>query len=209
MATRKVQKKEGTALAVTEFVEQKIVVVRGHNVMLDADLAQMYGVTTKRLNEQVKRNRQRFPESFMFQLTKKESDELNRSQIATGSQKHRDPRFRPFVFTEHGAVMLASVLNSPIAIEASIQVVKAFVRLRTVLANHQELARQLEKLEQKFEEHDEQFKVVFAALRQLIKQPSEPRRQIVLEAIRNRGQVLPSTKGLTGLRIWSKSFKQP
>ncbi len=146
---------------IPEMVEQQIYVVREQRVMLDADLAKIYSVTTKRLNEQVKRNRHRFPEDFMFQLTVEEMDNLNRSQIATGSQKHRDPRFLPYAFTEHGAVMLASVLNSPIAIEASIRVVKAFVRLRTILAIHQELAQKLETLERKYEEHDEQFKTVF------------------------------------------------
>jgi hypothetical protein len=115
--------------------------------MLDSDLAILYRVTTKRLNEQVKRNRRRFPQDFMYQLTPTEVRELNRSQNATGSQKHRDPRYRPYAFTEHGAVMLASVLNSQVAITASIQVVRAFVRLRSVLAAHKELAKRLEKLE--------------------------------------------------------------
>src|ERR1039457_5178559 len=112
-------------------VEGKILFVRGHRVMLDADLAAVYHGTTKRLNEQVKRNNARSPEDFMFRLTADEVAELNQSQFATGSQKHRDPRFPPFAFTEHGAVMLASVLNSKVAVEASIQVVRAFVRIRT------------------------------------------------------------------------------
>ena len=131
----------------TENIESHIFIVRGEKVMLDSDLAELYGVTTKRLNEQVKRNRQRFPSEFMFQLHRAENAEVNRSQIATGSQKHRDPRFLPYVFTEHGAVMLATVLNSPIAIQASIQIVKAFVRMRTILAAHKELAKKLEALE--------------------------------------------------------------
>jgi hypothetical protein len=130
-----------------DLIDRQIYLIRGEKVMLDTDLALLYGVTTKRLNEQVKRNRKRFPEDFMFQLTPAEVQELNRSQNATGSQKHRDPRYRPFAFTEDGAVMLASVLNSQIAITAGIQVVRAFVRLRSVLAAHKELAKRLEKLE--------------------------------------------------------------
>ena len=158
-------------------VEGKIVFVRGHRVMLDADLAQVYQVTTKRLNEQVKRNLSRFPEDFMFRLTADEMAEIDRSQIATGSQKHRDPRFPPFAFTEHGAVMLASVLNSNVAVEASIQVIRAFVRIRTILSAHKELARKLDDLEKKY---DAQFKVVFEAIRQLMKPeaPDPPKRPI-------------------------------
>ncbi len=178
MVTRKAEKEQALSVAATELVEQKIFVVRGQRVMFDFDLAEIYGVTTKQLNQQVKRNRQRFPEDFMFQLTAAEVEHLNRSQIVTGSQKHRDPRFRPYAFTEHGAVMLASILNSPLAIEASIRVVRAFVRLRTILAGNQELAQKLEALEQKYEKHAEHFKTVFTALRQLLAMPSTPRRQI-------------------------------
>ncbi len=111
--------------AVLPAIAQRIVVLRGCKVMLDADLAELYGVQTKRLNEQVKRNAERFPEDFMFRLTLSEVDGLNRSQIATGSSKHRDPRFPPFAFTEHGALMAASVLDSPRAVEASLYVVRA------------------------------------------------------------------------------------
>jgi hypothetical protein len=164
-------------LMLSEAVEGKILFIRGHRVMLDADLAEIYRVTTKRLNEQVKRNHSRFPEDFMFRLTAQEVGELNRSQIATGSQKHRDPRFPPYAFTEHGAVMLASVLNSTVAVEASIQVVRAFIRIRTILAAHKELARKLEELERKY---DARFKVVFEAIRQLMRPelPEPSRRPI-------------------------------
>jgi hypothetical protein len=126
--------------------------------MLDSDLAGLYGVSTKALNQAVKRNLARFPADLMFRLTREETDELNRSQFVTGSQKHRDPRFPPYAFTEHGVVMLATILNSPIAIEASIQVVRAFVRLRSILAEHQELARRLEALEKDTKTN---FKAVF------------------------------------------------
>ena len=135
--------------------------------MLDEDLAEIYGVTTKRLNEQVRRNKGRFPEDFMFRLTKEEFANL-RSQFATSRWGGR--RYPPNAFTEHGAVMLASVLNSPIAIEASIQVVRAFVRLREMLASHKDLARKLAALERKY---DQQFQVVFDAIRKLMKPPPD------------------------------------
>ena len=108
-----------------ERIERSILVLRGHKVLLDAELAALYGVTTKRLNEQVKRNRERFPDDFMFRLPPVELDSLNRSQFATGSQRHRDPRFVPYAFTEHGAIMAANVLASPRAIEMSVHVARA------------------------------------------------------------------------------------
>ena len=175
MATKK-PTPSAKQLLEADVVAERIHIIRGQKVMLDADLAEVYGVTTRRLNEQVKRNRKRFPEDFMFQLSKAEAQEfVNRSQFATGSQKHRDPRYRPYAFTEHGAVMLASVLSSPIAVEASIQVVRAFIKLRTILAAHKELAQKITELEQKY---DERFKVVFAAIKQLMEPPPGPKRQI-------------------------------
>src|SRR5687768_858084 len=158
-----------SALAGIDVVENQIFTVRGQRVMLDVDLAILYGVTTKRLNEQVKRNQNRFPQDFMFQLTLEEGQSLkaSRSQIAT-LKRCQNIKYAPYVFTEHGAVMLASVLNSRIAVEASIRVVRAFVRLRTILSAHKELAEQLNVLERKYEKHDENFKTVFAALRQLL-----------------------------------------
>ena len=126
--------------------------------MLDSDLADLYEVGTKVLNQAVKRNLLRFPADFMFRLTREETEELNRSQFVTGSQKHRDPRFPPYAFTEHGVVMLASMLNSATAVTASLQVVRAFVRLRSILAEHQELAQRLEMLEK---ETKTNFKAVF------------------------------------------------
>ena len=149
----------------TERIEQVILLIRGHKVMLDGDLARIYGVPTKRLNEQVKRNRKRFPEDFAFQLTAAEfanlksqiaisslqpidshGDYLNRSQIATGSQKHRDPRFLPYVFTEHGAIMAANVLTSRRAVQMSVFVVRAFVKMRGVFAYTRDLAPKLAAL---------------------------------------------------------------
>jgi hypothetical protein len=162
-----------------EMIEKKILMIRGEKVMLDADLAEIYGVTTKRLNEQVKRNADRFPIDFAFQLTSEEleslkvlSNELNRSQFATGSQKHRDPRFLPWVFTEHGAIMAATVLNSKQAVAMSVYVVRTFIRLRQMLSTHKDLARKLADMEKKY---DSQFKVVFDAIRQLMS-PTIPKK---------------------------------
>ena len=149
-------------------------IVRGHRVMLDADLALLYGVTTKRLNEQVKRNRGRFPTDFRFRLTVRETAGL-RSQIATTKSGRGGRRSPPAAFTEHGAVMLASVLNSPTAVEASIQVVRAFVRLREILATHRDLARKVEALERKY---DARFRVVFDAIRELMEPPDPLRKRI-------------------------------
>jgi hypothetical protein len=117
-----------------ECIAQSILILHGQRVLLDAELAVLYGVTTRRLNEQVKRNVERFPEDFLFRLKSYEVEALNRSHFATGSQKHRDPRFPPYAFTEHGAIMAATVLNSPRAVEMGIYVVRAFVKLREFLA---------------------------------------------------------------------------
>jgi hypothetical protein len=136
--------------------------------MLDVDLATLYGVTTKRLNEQVSRNVRRFPKDFMFQLTDSELQTL-RSQIATSKPQRGGRRTRPYAFTEHGAIMLASVLNSDSAVAASVQVVRAFVRLRLAVASHAELARKLDAMERKY---DAQFRVVFTAIRRLMSPPA-------------------------------------
>ena len=145
--------------------------------MLDSDLAGIYGVTAKRLNEQLKRNRPRFPDDFAFQLTGQEFTNL-KSQIAT-SRSHGGKRKLPWVFTEHGALMLASVLNSEIAVQASVRVVRAFVRLREMVAANVQLAAKLRELERRLDSHDEGIANLFAALKQLL-EPSEPtkRREI-------------------------------
>jgi hypothetical protein len=163
------------SLVPMERIERAILFIRGEKVMLDSDLAEIYGVETKALNQAVKRNASRFPVDFMFRLTTTEVVELNRSQIVTGSQKHRDPRFHPYAFTEHGALMLANVLNSESASNTSVQVVRAFVKLRQMLSSNAELARKLESLEKKY---DAQFKVVFDAIRQLMSPPAKPKREI-------------------------------
>ena len=165
-----------------EHIACDILVLRGQRVLLDTHLAALYGVTTKRLNEQVKRNAARFPEDFLFRLSAAEVETLNRSQIATGSQKHRDPRFLPFAFTEHGAIQAANVLNSPKAIEMGIYVVRAFLRLREMLASNTELARQFARLEarldKKLADHDEAIAAILSAIRQLMNPPSRRRRPI-------------------------------
>lgn len=158
-----------------ERIERSILVLRGHKVLLDAELAVLYGVTTKRLNEQVKRNIERFPDDFMFRLTPVELDSLNRSQFATGSQRHRDPRFAPYAFTEHGAIMAANVLASPRAIEMSVHVVRAFVRLREMIGANKELARKLDELERRLATHDQAIAGLIEAIRELMRPPEPPK----------------------------------
>ena len=173
----------------TISIESVIHTLRGEKVILDADLARIYGVSTKRLNEQVKRNARRFPSDFAFRLSKAELEQVagkitssdrsdNRSQIATGSQKHRDPRFLPYAFTEHGALMAANVLNSPRAVEMSVLVVRTFVRMRHLLAAHKELTGKLDDLERKIGIHDRQIQAIFDAIRQLMTPPEPKRRKI-------------------------------
>ena len=163
-----------------EVIEKKIILIREQKVMLDADLADIYGVPTKALNQAVKRNIQRFPEDFMFQLTEQEKEE-----VVTNCDHLRRLRFSPkmpYAFTEHGAIMLATVLNSPIAVEASIQVVRVFVSLRKMLPSNAELSRKLAALEKKY---DYQFKIVFEAIRQLMATP-EPREKKIGFRVREK-----------------------
>jgi hypothetical protein len=167
-----------TGTVPVEDITRSILVLRGQRVVLDTELATLYGVATKRLNEQVKRNADRFPEDFIFRLTRTEVEALNRSQIATGSQRHRDPRFPPFAFTEHGAIMAAAILNSPTAVEMSLFVVRAFVRLRELLASNTALARKLDELERKYQHHDEAITAILSAIRELTSQPPPKRRGI-------------------------------
>lgn len=170
---------KSTQLALIEEIEDKIYIVRGVRVMLDADLAEVYGVTTKRLNEQVRRNVNRFPKDFVFQLNDEEFESLrNRSQFATSSRKHRATTYRPYVFTEHGAVMLASVLNSQTAIEASISVVRAFVKMRAMVVLHQELADRVNQLEKVTNYHGEKFRVVSDLLEDIMRDPKYLKRKI-------------------------------
>jgi hypothetical protein len=154
---------------------KRILLIRGHRVILDQDLAELYGVETRRLNEQIKRNPERFPIDFMFQLTTKEWANL-KSQFATSSWGGR--RTTPYAFTEHGAVMAASVLTSPEAVEASVFVVRAFIAMRDALASTQALARKLLELERKVGGHDETIVALVGAIRQLMETPAPKKRKI-------------------------------
>ncbi len=158
-----------------ERIESRIFVLRGHRVMLDRDLAGLYGVATRVLNQAVKRNKDRFPEDFMFRLTKEESSLVlaSRSQIVT-LKRGQNIKYAPHVFTEHGAVMLANVLRSRVAIRASIQVVRAFVHLRQMLATHDDLARKIEAIERRVGRHDVELQEVLRILRKLLEPPPVP-----------------------------------
>jgi hypothetical protein len=156
-------------------VESKIMLLRRQKVILDTDLAELYGVSVKRLNEQVKRNRERFPSDFMIRLTAKEQSSL-RSQIATSNTKRGGRRYAPYAFTEHGAIMAATVLNSEQAVQASLFVVRAFVRLREMLATNWRLAAKFNELERRLETHDETIQGIIQAIRQLML-PEKPSRR--------------------------------
>ena len=156
-----------------ERIENKILVIRGKKVMLDRDLATLYGVTTKVLNQAAKRNKRRFPSDFMFRLTKQEKNE-----VVTDCDHLKALKFspqRPYAFTEHGALMLANVIKSPIAIEMSIAIVRIFVRLRKMLLTHKELQEKIEDIEKKY---DQQFRFVFDAIKQLVTPPESPKKRI-------------------------------
>lgn len=172
MATRR------RALVPVEDITGSILVLRGQRVILDRELAAIYGVTTKRLNEQVKRNSDRFPEDFMFQLTLDEA-ERSRSQFATlKSGRGQNIKYRPYAFSEHGAIQAANVLNSPRAIAMGVFVVRAFVRLRELLASNTALARKLDELERKYKHHDEAITAILSAIRELTNPPQPKRRSI-------------------------------
>ena len=158
-------------------IESLVHVVRGQRVMLDSDLARLYGVTTKRLNEQVARNADRFPEDFAYQLTQQEVTTL-RSQIVTSKPGRGGLRYPPWVFTEHGVAMLSSVLRSPTAVRVNIEIMRAFVRLRRLMATPGELVEQLTRLAQTVQLHDEQIQSIIQALNAMQEQPEEPRRRI-------------------------------
>jgi hypothetical protein len=173
MTTRPRRRPSTTAIA--PRIEPLILLVRGQRMMIDADLATLYGVPTKRLNEQVRRNANRFPDDFYFRLSLEESAAL-RSQIATSNEGRGGRRYLPYAFTEHGAIMAANVLNSPRAVEMSVHVVRAFVRLREMIASHKALVKRLDELEARY---DERFKVVFGAIRRLMAPPeAKPKRKI-------------------------------
>jgi ORF6N domain len=178
--------KRGEKLAFA--VESRILFLRHHRVILDADIAQLYGVPVKRLNEQVKRNQERFPPDFMFRLTEKEHDTL-RSQIATSKISRGGRRYLPYAFTEHGAIMAATVLNSQRAVEMSVFVVRAFVRLREMLATNRRLAGKIDELENRLDTHDSTIQDLLEAIRELMAPEDPPRKRIgfQLPAAKARG----------------------
>ena len=170
-------------------IQRLIVEVRGNKVILDHDLAALYGVQTKVLNQAIKRNADRFPDDFVFRLTPEENTILRsqpvitngdkRSQIVTGYQKHRDPRYLPYAFTEHGALMAANVLRSPTAIEMSVFIVRAFVKMRQALVSQYEMAKRLDQIEKILLIHDTQLKELFDKIRPLLLPPPEsPKKRI-------------------------------
>ena len=148
-------------------IESRILIFRHHRVILDADLAELYGLPVKRLNEQVKRNRERFPADFMFRLNAKEYEVL-RSQSATPKETRGGRRYLPYAFTEHGAIMAATVLNSKRAVEMSVFVVRAFVRLREMLASNRRLAAKIDELEQRLDTHDASIQELIEAIKELM-----------------------------------------
>jgi ORF6N domain-containing protein len=182
-----------TAIVLAKKVGSKILVVRGHKVMLDSDLAELYGVTVKRLNQQITRNPKRFPADFLFTLTGAEYKNL-RSQNATSSPSHGGRRYLPNVFTEHGAIMAASVLNSKRAIEMSIFVVRAFVQMREAVLANQRVAAKLAELESRIEHHDGEIQELVDAIRELITPLPANNRRIGFEApstsAKTRGKAL-------------------
>jgi hypothetical protein len=166
-----------SSLRKIDSVESAIYLIRGQRVMLDSDLAAIYGTTTKRLNERLRRNRERFPTDFAFQLTAQEFKRLM-SQIATSKKGRGGRRKLPWVFTEHGAIMLATVLSSKVAIQASLRVVRAFVRLREMVAANAEFADKLKDLERRLDSHDEAIVELFAVLKRLLEPEQKPKREI-------------------------------
>ena len=162
-----------------EVIEQKIRLIRGRKVMLDADLAEIYQVQTRALNQAVRRNRERFPEDFMFQLTADEAASLRSQTVILEKGRGRYSKYTPLAFTEHGALMLSSVLKSQRAVQMSIRVVRVFVRLREILATHKELARRIEKLESDQEQHSSVLTVIVEEIENLKQEPpAPPRRRI-------------------------------
>lgn len=166
-------RKSTAAVAPAELIERRIHIVRGQRVMVDYDVAELYGVPTHRLNEQVRRNRERFPEDFAFQLTPQEFANLI-SQIAISSSGHGGRRKLPWAFTEHGIAMLSGALNSPLAIQVNLQIIRTFVRLRRLLSTPGELVSQLQQLAVTVQLHDRQIKVITDVLTKLMEPPPDP-----------------------------------
>jgi hypothetical protein len=170
------------AIVPVEQIERAILLIRGQKVMLDRDLADLYGVETKHLKQAVKRNVERFPDDFMFQLTREELENW-RSQFVTSKADKMGLRYPPMAFTEQGVAMLSSVLRSKRAVQVNIEIMRAFVRLRQMLEAHKDLRRKLAALEKKY---DDQFKIVFEAIAELMAPPEKPRKKIGFEVKEKR-----------------------
>lgn len=188
MAKKKKSKQADVGLPI-ERIERRILQVREQKVMLDVDLAEMYGVTTGRLNEQVKRNASRFPVDFAFQLTADEVDALISQDAISNSPGRGGRRKLPWVFTEHGVLMLSSVLRSQRAVKVKIQIMRAFVKLREVMATHKDIARKITELERRHDSHDENFRVVFDAIRQLLAPPPAKKKRRIGFVVDEEGRV--------------------
>ena len=161
----------------SEPIERRILLIRGQKVMLDRDLASLYGVPTKVFNQAVRRNMDRFPEDFMFQLTPQETKKLSRSQFVT-LKRGQNIKYKPCVFTEQGVAMLSSVLRSKRAVQVNIAIMRAFVKLRRMIATHHKLASKLSEMERRLKGHDVEIRSLFEAIRQLVAPPKLPRRRI-------------------------------
>jgi DNA-binding transcriptional MerR regulator len=182
-------------------IESQIFLIRGHKVILDTDLAALYGVDVRALNQAVKRNGDRFPSDFVFQLTAEENAGL-RSQTVISKGSRGGRRYAPYAFTEHGAIMAASVLNSSRAVDMSIFVVRAFLRLRETLATHKALAAKLAELEQRLETHDHEIDEILTAIRELAMPPEKPSRQIGFRPnVVSRPKTLEASKRMSEKRI--------
>lgn len=159
------EKNENIMMIPDEIVMSKIYFIRNHNVMLDRDLAELYGVETKALKQAVKRNQNRFPDDFMFQMTKEEFENW-RSQFVTSNSDKKGLRYAPFCFTEHGVLMLSSVLNSERAINVNIRIIRIFNKMREMLLSHKDLFIELDKIKSKISDHDNKFMIIFEYLKQ-------------------------------------------
>lgn len=171
--------KDDSELVPIELIQSKIMVIRGERIMIDRDLAELYGVSTKALNQAVTRNRRRFPPDFMFRVTKEEKDELVTNCDRFRPLKHSS--VMPRAFTEQGVAMLSSALNSDRAIDVNIAIMRAFVQLRKISSTQKQLARKLQEIEARLEDHNESIEAIFEAIRQLMKPPDKSRKRIVFD----------------------------
>jgi hypothetical protein len=178
MAKSHKARQAGTTSLPAEYIAQSILFLRGQRVILDRELAAIYGVETRTFNQAIKRNRERFPEDFMFQLDSEEAERSRSQTVILNAGRGQNIKYLPYAFTEHGAIQAANILNSPRAVEMGIYVVRAFVKLREVLASNKELAQKLSQLERKLQTHDQAIVSIIKAIRQLMNPPAPQRRPI-------------------------------